>query len=146
VPFLALDEIVGAFEPEVLRLDEQLDAIQVDLLGTAPARVHGELIGIRRTLSEAFQALGWYAGDLSHVAGGPAELLGAKAAAEPLLGNHHKHVALLRDAAKDYRDEAQDALGQVATDAASQQGQAINVLTVVAAVFLPLTVITGISG
>ena len=49
-------------------------------------------------------------------------------------------------AARDYRDESQEALGQVAANISSRQGQFINILTVISAIFLPLTFVTGYFG
>jgi len=96
-------------------------------------------------LSEAVQALGYYSGDLNRFLGA-SQLPGISAGAEPLFDHHRARVSQLREAAKDYREEAQDALGQVAATVSGRQGQVINILTVVAAIFLPLTFITGYFG
>jgi magnesium transporter len=68
------------------------------------------------------------------------------AAGESGFNLHRKRAAQLRDAARDYRDESQDALGQAAANISSRQGQFINILTVISAVFLPLTFLTGYFG
>jgi Mg2+ and Co2+ transporter CorA len=146
VLFLVLDQIVDTFEPALLQLDSHLDEIQVALLRGTPAGVQDELINARRTLSEVVQALGWYARDLHHLVGNAGQLPGMNPAATPLFDQHRTLVTTLRDAARDYRDETQDALGQVADNAASRQGQLVNFLTVLATIFAPLTFITGYFG
>jgi Mg2+ and Co2+ transporter CorA len=146
VLFLVLDEIVDTFEPALLQLDSHLDEIQVALLRGTPAGVQDDLINARRALSEVVQALGWYDRDLHHLVGNVGQLPGMNPAAAPLFDQHRKLVTTLRDAARDYRDETQDALGQVADNSASRQGQLINLLTVIATIFLPLTFITGYFG
>ena len=64
----------------------------------------------------------------------------------PLFDRHQARVRRMSDAVKDYRAEATDALGQYATNVTNRQGQLINVLTVVSAIFLPLTFLTGFFG
>ena len=64
--FFILNQLIGSFEPNLVQLDSKLDQIQLALLGGSPPGVEGELIRIRRELSEAVQALGWYVGDLHH--------------------------------------------------------------------------------
>lgn len=143
--FFILDQLIGSFEPDLVQLDSKLDQIQLALLGGSPPGVDGELIRIRRELSEAVQALGWYVGDLHHF-DSARQLPGMDAAGESGFNLHRKRAAQIRDAARDYRDESQDALGQVAANISSRQGQFINILTVISAVFLPLTFLTGYFG
>ena len=143
--FFVLDQIVGSLEPDLLHLDKTLDQIQLALLRRSPSGGNGELLAIRRQLSAAVQALGWYVGDLQHHLGAP-QPSGLKDAAGPRFALHHIRATQLRDAAKDYRDESQDALGQVAANTSGRQGDFINILTVINAVFLPLTFVTSYFG
>ena len=145
VLFFVLDQIVGSFEPDLVQVDARLDAVQIALLDHRPPGVKQELIKTRRVLSEAVQALGWYAGDLNHFLGA-SQLPGMNASAETLFTYHRSRVAQLREAAKDCREEAQDALGQITANVSDRQEQLINILTVVGAIFLPLTAITGYFG
>lgn len=145
VLFFVLDQVVDSFEPDLVQLDGRLDTVQVALLDRPPPGVRQELIKARRALSETVQALGWYAGDLNRFLGA-SQLPGMNPGAGPLFLYHRTRVAQLREAAKDCREEAQDALGQVAGNVSGRQEQLINILTVVGAVFLPLTFITGYFG
>ena len=143
--FFILNQLIGSFEPNLVQLDSKLDQIQLALLGGSPPGVEGELIRIRRELSEAVQALGWYVGDLHHF-DSARQLPGMDAADESGFNLHRRRAAQIRDAARDYRDESQEALGQVAANISSRQGQFINILTVISAIFLPLTFVTGYFG
>jgi hypothetical protein len=100
---------------------------------------------MRRLLSETIQALGWYLGDL-HRYHGARQLPGISAVVGPRLALHGIQVAQLQNAAKGYRDQSQDALGQVGSDVSSRQGDFINILTVFSTVFLPLTFLTSYFG
>lgn len=143
--FFILHQIVGSFEPDLLQLDKELDRIQRALVRVSPSGTERELIAIRHELSETVQALGWYLGDL-HRYQGARQLPGISAVAGPRLALHGIQVAQLRNAAKDYRDQSQDALGQVGSDVSRRQGDFINILTVFSTVFLPLTFLTSYFG
>ena len=119
--FFILDQLIGSFEPDLVQLDKKLDQIQFALLAGSPPGVDDELIKIRRELTEAVQALGWYVGDL-HYFESVRLLPGMTAAGEPGFDLHRKRATQIRDAARDYRDESQDALGQVAANISSRQG------------------------
>jgi magnesium transporter len=139
--FFILDQLIGSFEPDLVQLDKKLDQIQLALLAGSPPGVDDELIKIRRELTEAVQALGWYVGDLHHFES-VRQLPGMTAADEPGFDLHRKRATQIRD----YRDESQDALGQVAANISSRQGQFINILTLISAIFFPLTFLTGYFG
>lgn len=62
------------------------------------------------------------------------------------LDRHRQRVIRLTDAAREYREEAREALSQYAENISGRQGQVINFLAVISAIFLPLTFITGYFG
>lgn len=149
--FIVLDSLVGSFEPQMLALDKRLDEIQEALLdGGSPPNLHDEIVRIRRTLAQAVQSLTWYANDVQDLSGSIDQLPGMHPGAEAHFDRHQQRVIRTRDTASAYRDEAKEALGQfssnASSNAANRQGQLINVLTVVATLFLPLTFITSFFG
>ena len=147
VLFLVLDVLAGSFEEQFLALDARLDEIQVELLTTSSSGSQAEVLAIRRRLADAVQSLGWYTGDLDDViAAGVAQLPGLGPGAQAHLDRHRQRVVRLTDAAREYRDEAREALGQYAQNISGRQGQVINFLAVISAIFLPLTFITGYFG
>lgn len=145
--FLVLDDLTSSFEPQLLALDARLDEIQVELLTSAPRGAQAEVLAMRRVLASAVQSLGWYTGDLEDLnAAGVAQLPGMGPGAQPHFDRHRQRVIRMRDAARDYREEAGDVLGQFSASVSSRQGQVINFLAVISAIFLPLTFITGYFG
>ena len=145
--FLVLDDLAGSFEEQFLALDARLDEIQVELLTTSSRSTPAEILAIRRRLADAVQSLGWYTGDLDDViAAGVAQLPVLGPGAQPHLDRHRQRVVRLTDAAREYREEAREALGQYSQNIAGRQGQVINFLAVISAIFLPLTFITGYFG
>jgi Mg2+ and Co2+ transporter CorA len=146
VLFLVLDSLVGSFEPQVLALDQRLNDIQETLLNGSSPNLHDEIVRIRRTLSGAVRVLTWYGNDLDDFAGNVDQLPGTGPGSEAHFDRHRQRVRRMRDAAKDYREEAKDALAQYSSNTTNRQGQLINILTVVATLFLPLTFITSFFG
>ncbi len=147
VLFLVLDDLAGSFEEQFLALDARLDEIQVELLTSSSRGAQAEVLAIRRRLADAVQSLGWYTGDLDDlIAAGIAQLPGMGPAAQPHLDRHRQRVIRLTDAAREYREEAREALGQYSENISGRQGQVINFLAVISAIFLPLTFITGYFG
>ena len=147
VLFLVLDELAGSFEEQFLALDARLDEIQVQLLTNSSRGSQAEVLAIRRRLADAVQSLGWYIGDLDDlIAAGTGQLPGLGSGAQPHLDRHRQRVVRLTDAAREYREEAREALGQYSENISGRQGQVINFLAVISAIFLPLTFITGYFG
>jgi Mg2+ and Co2+ transporter CorA len=147
VLFLVLDNLIASFEQQMLAFDKRLDEVQDSLLdGASPPSLHNQLLRIRRSLTDAGQALTWYANDLQDFADSVDQLPGMGPGAKLHFDHHQQRVIRTRDAAKDYRDEAKDALSQFSSNTANRQGQLINVLTVVSTFFLPLTFITSFFG
>ena len=72
---------------------------------------------MRRRLAGAAQSLRWYAGDLDELnAGGIGQLPGMGPGAQPHFDRHRSRVIRMRDAARDYSDDAQDVLGQFSSN------------------------------
>ena len=147
VLFLVLDDLAGSFEEQFLALDARLDEIQVELLTNSSRGSQAEVLAIRRRLADAVQSLGWYTGDLDDViAAGVAQLPGLGPGAQAHLDRHRQRVVRLTDAAREYREEAREALSQYSENISGRQGQVINFLAVISAIFLPLSFITGYFG
>ena len=66
--------------------------------------------------------------------------------AQQLLDRHRRRVARLGENGRDIRAEAKDALSHYSDIIAAGRVQVINSLTIVAAVFLPLSFLTGYFG
>src|SRR5215469_3075926 len=97
-------------------------------------------------LTDAIQELGWYAHDLADTAEMVAELPGTHPDAQQHLDRHRRRVTRMQENTRNVRGQAKDALSQYSAVIARRQAQVINALTIVATVFLPLTLLTGYFG
>jgi len=103
-----------------------------------------EVLAIRRRLADAVQALGWYTGDLDDLnTAGVARLPGMGQAAQAHLDRHRQRVIRLTDAAREYREEAREALSRLGPVPAHPRGGFHHRLQKAAPGLLPSEVIEG---
>jgi magnesium transporter len=147
VLFMVLDALAASFQPVLGRLDARLDELEAMALGGALAPDYlQQIVEIRRVLAPIMRALAPYRSDLAGVFGAIHRLPGMGAGALVYFESHRNHVAAIYEYAKDCRDETRDALQVYSSATADRQGYVINWLTVLAAIFAPLTVVTAYFG
>jgi len=147
VLFMVLDALAASFQSVLGRLDSALDELEANALGgVVGSDDFQRILHIRRVLTPIIRAVGPYRSDLVGVLGAIHRLPGMGAGAQEYFDSHRNHVAAIHEYANDCRDETRDALQTYSSATADQQGWVINWLTVVAAIFLPLTVVTSYFG
>jgi Mg2+ and Co2+ transporter CorA len=144
---MVLDALATTFESVLARLDAQLDELEAAVLGGPPIPGYlKQVLEVRQVLTPIIRALAPYRRDLVSILGDIDRLPGMQAGTQQYLDSHRSHVVALFDAANDCRDETRDAMSAFSSATSERQGQVINWLTIVAAVFLPLTFVTGYFG
>lgn len=147
VLFMVLDALANTFESVLSRLDVQLDTLEAAVLVGPPIPGYlQQVLGVRQVLTPVIRAIGPYRRDLVSILGDLDRLPGMQAGSQPYFDAHRSHVVALFDAANDCRDETRDAMAAFSSATSERQGEVINWLTIVAAVFLPLTFVTGYFG
>jgi magnesium transporter len=147
VLFMVLDALVNTLESLLPRLSARLDRLEAAILVGLPTPGYlQQILEVRQLLSPIMRALAPYRRDLVSILGDVDRLPGMQAGSQRYFDSHRSHVAALFDAAKDCRDETRDAMAAYSSATSERQGQVINWLTIVAAVFLPLTFLTGYLG
>jgi magnesium transporter len=144
--FLVTDVLIGSFRPQLLAIDDRLGEIQLGMLRGVSPTVHEELVKILGILTDAIQELGWYAHDLEDIADMVDGLPGTRPGAQQHFDRHRRRVTRMQENARNIREQAKDALSHYSESVAGRQAQVINVLTIVATVFLPLSFLTGYFG
>lgn len=147
VLFIVLDALVNTFESVLPRLDAQLNKVEAAVLvgPPMPGYLH-QVLEVRQVLTPIIRALGPYRRDLVSILGDVDRLPAMQTGSQQYFESHRSHVVALFDAANDCRDETRDVMAALSSANSERQGQVINWLTIVAAVFLPLTVLTGFFG
>ena len=147
VLFMVLDALANTFEYVLARLDAQLDELETAVLGGPPMPGYlQQVLEIRQVLTPIMRALWPYRRDLVGILGDVDRLPGMRSGSQQYFESHRRHVVALLDAANDCRDETRDAMSAFSSATSERQGEVINWLTIVAAVFLPLTFVTGYFG
>ena len=144
--FLVTDILIGSFRPQLLAIDDRLGEIQLGMLRGVSPTVHDELVKTLGILTDAIQELGWYAHDLEDIAEMVDGLPGMRPGAQQHFDRHRRRVTRMQENARNIREQAKDALSHYSEFVAGRQAQVINVLTIVATVFLPLSFLTGYFG
>jgi Mg2+ and Co2+ transporter CorA len=147
VLFMVLDALATTFESVLARLDAGLDELEIAVIGGPPMPGYlTQVLEVRKALTPIIRALGPYRRDLVSILGDVDRLPAMVAGTQQYLDAHRSHVISLFEAANDCRDETRDAISAFSTATNERQGEVINWLTIVAAVFLPLTFVTGYFG
>jgi len=147
VLFMVLDALVNTFESVLPLLAAQLDRLETAILVGQPIPGYvQQVLEVRQLLTPIMRALAPYRRDLVSMLGDVDRLPAMQAGSQRYFESHRDHVIALYDAGKDCRDETRDAMAAFSSASSERQGQVINWLTIVAAVFLPLTFVTGYLG
>jgi Mg2+ and Co2+ transporter CorA len=145
--FMVLDALASTFESVLARLDYRLDELEAAVLGGPPIPGYlQQVFEVRQVLTPILRALGPYRRDLVGILGDIDRLPGMQVGTQQYLESHRSHVMALFDSANECRGETRDAMEAYSMASTERQGEVINWLTIVAAVFLPLTFVTGYFG
>jgi magnesium transporter len=141
-----LTALLESFDPMLERLDESLYALEEQII-EAPKGVQVEqLVKLRKRLWELhrfWEPLELAARDLSVVS--KSGLTGISEHSEQIL-DYAERISDLVDRIGDLRQRATEAMESYGTSVSNKQSQVINRLTIISAVFLPLTFLTGFFG
>jgi magnesium transporter len=147
VLFMVLDALATTFETVLPRLEGRLDELETEVLGGLTKTGYlQQVIEIRQVLTPIIRGLAPYRRDLVSLLGSVDRAPGMQSGAQQYFDSHRRHVVALYDAANDCRDGTRDAVEAFNSANSERQGEVINWLTMVAAVFLPLTFVTGYFG
>ena len=143
---IILIELLESFDPLLERLDESLYALEGQIIQAPKGAQIEQLVGLRKRLWELhrfWEPLEIAVRDLSVAV--KSGLTGIIEHAEQLL-DYAERIADLVDRINDLRQRATEAMESYGTSVSNKQSQIINRLTIISAVFLPLTFLTGFFG
>lgn len=139
-----LDGIVDAYAPHMDRWEEEVERLDKEALRDPRAPVLGRILAIRKHMVK-----------LRRLAAGQAEILGELSrgreglihpAARPYFKDVHDHLVSVLEAADSLRDSVSIAVDIYLNSVNNRLNQIMKVLTVMSALMLPLTLVTGVFG
>jgi len=139
-----LDSIVDAYAPHMDRWEEEVERLDKEALRDPKAQVLGRILAIRKHMVK-----------LRRLAAGQAEILGElshgregliQPSARPYFKDVHDHLVSVLEAADSLRDSVWIAVDIYLNSVNNRLNQIMKVLTVMSALMLPLTLVTGVFG
>lgn len=143
---LVLDEVIDLYSPVLDQFDRKVTVLEDQLLSLSDGQknILGDIFALKRNLSRLKRVAVQQGELLTHlIKDGYDEILPVSI---PYLSNVRDHLARASDLADSCRDAVSSLVEAHLLSASNKANEAMKVLTVFAAIMLPLTVITGIYG
>ena len=142
---IVLTELVGSFDPLLEHLDELLNVLEEQVIQLPKEAQIEQLVRLRKqlwTLHRIWEPQRGATKDLLFSIRG---MIDKNVLAEQIRA-YTDHISDLLDRIDDLRQRAAEAMESYGTSVSNKQSQVINRLTIISAVFLPLTFLTGFFG
>ncbi len=139
-----LDAIVDAYPPHMERWEEEVERLDKEALRDPKASVLGRILAIRKHMVKLRRLAAGQAEILGELSRGRAGLI--HAAARPYFKDVYDHLVSVLEAADSLRDAVSIAVDIYLNSVNNRLNQIMKVLTVMSALMLPLTLVTGIFG
>jgi Mg2+ and Co2+ transporter CorA len=142
--FVVLNELLAGFEPVIEQCDESLDALETRIFESPRPELLRELSGMRQQLVTLHRALVPHRDELRDFGVSAAGMLAGPL--EQHLHEYRDRVEWMVDDIGDKRRRVNDAIQGYGASVSNLQARVINRLTIISAIFLPLTFLTGFFG
>jgi|WetSurMetagenome_2_1015567.scaffolds.fasta_scaffold28858_3 Mg2+ and Co2+ transporter CorA len=142
--FVVLNELLTGFEPVIEQYDESLDALETRIFESPRPELLQELSGLRQQLLAFNRALVPHRDELRDFGVSVVGMLAGHL--EQHLHEYRDRVERMVDDIGDKRQRVNDAIQGYGASVSNLQARVINRLTIISAIFLPLTFLTGFFG
>jgi magnesium transporter len=139
-----LDVLVDHYLPLVDRLADDVDKLENDVFGDSSAAMHQRILRIKRGISALRRIVGPQRDTLLALTRD--ELRAVPAELRPYLRDVYDRLARVADMLDSFRDESASVMELYLTASSNRMNEVIKRLTVIATIFLPLTVVTSYYG
>jgi magnesium transporter len=141
--YALLDAVVDAYFPVLESLSDELDAVENAVVGRPRADLVSAIYSIKREL-QALRRTVWPQRELFRSL--MRDLTPVAEETRVYLRDCEDHAVQIMDVVETYRERASSALDLYVTSINHRMNEVMKVLTIMATIFMPLTVITGIYG
>ena len=141
-----VDELVDSFFPALEDLDDEIDALQDSILADPSDEHLQRIYELRRRLARLRAVIGQEAVLAQRWVSGAPELPHLSPEGEHYLRDVHDHLVRLDGRIETYRELLANVMDTYFTAMSQNLNAAVKQLTVIAAIFLPLSFITGFFG
>jgi magnesium transporter len=141
-----IDALVDSFFPVLSRFDEQIDALEDDILEKPTEEQLGTLFTMKRSLVALRKVITPQRDMFAGLAGAQSNLPGMTPDAERYFRDLYDHLIRISDLVDSYRDLLSGAMDTHLSTVSNRLNQVMKQLTIIATIFLPLSFITGFFG
>lgn len=139
-----IDALVDNVLPTIDRIDEAADAIEEEIVRNPQKSTIEAIMKLKRSTLRIHRVMAPQREVLNRLSRGEFPLI--REAAQIFYRDIYDHVARIEDLNQTLRDRADYALATYLSSVANRQNEVMKVLSIVAAIFLPLTLVAGIYG
>ena len=139
-----IDALVDNVLPTIDRMDEAADAIEEETVRSPQKSTIEAILKLKRSTLRVHRVMAPQREVLNRLSRGEFPLI--REAAQIFYRDIYDHVARIEDLNQTLRDRADYALATYLSSVANRQNEVMKVLSIIAAIFLPLTLVAGIYG
>ncbi|OGP13342.1 MAG: magnesium and cobalt transport protein CorA [Deltaproteobacteria bacterium RIFCSPLOWO2_02_FULL_50_16] len=141
---LLLDEIVDLYNPLIDHYDQRIDIMEDQVLEESKKNILNEIFDCKKSLSRLKRNNGKQEEMIRHlIKDGYDKIIPTSI---PYLSNVHDHLLIVAGRSDSYKDSLNSLIDAHLMTSTNKANEIMKVLTLFAAIMLPLTVITGIYG
>ena len=141
-----LDSLSDSVLPMLASFDDQVDAIQDQILLKPQRDQQEELFGLRRWLSDVRKVVAPQRDMLNSLISQRIDLPGLDKETEPYFRDLYDNMIKINDLVDSHRDLVSSSMDSYVAQMANRQNDVMKQLTIMATIFLPLTFLTGFFG
>ena len=142
--YLILDTVVDNYFPALDALDDQIDTVEDEVIGSPEPSVLQGIFGLKRQLIDLRRVLVNTRDATLHLQRDPNSIIDAEH--QPFVRDIYDHVARLLDSVDTERDLLNNALDIYLSSVANRTNEVMKVLAIISTIALPALAVTGIYG
>jgi magnesium transporter len=141
---LIIDKIVDDYAPMLEALDDEIDAIELEVFARPSQRTMARILRIKQNIMVIRRVATYQREMLNRLSRGEFDLI----TQEEMIyyRNVYDHLVRMTDVADSYRDITSGLLDAYLSVTSNNLNQIMKVLTIISTIFLPMSVITGVFG
>ena len=141
-----LDSLVDSVFPMLAAFDDQVDAIQEQILLKPEREQQESLFTLRRWLSEVRKVVAPQRDMLNALLSQRVDIPGMDRESEPYFRDLYDNMIRINDLVDSHRDLVSSSMDSYTSQLSNRQNDVMKQLTIMATIFLPLTFLTGFFG
>ncbi len=146
IVYRVLSALADTFFPFLSKFDDQIDALEDDILKAPTEAQLGELFGMKRTLMDMRKVIAPQRDMMAGIATGMTDVPGLTDESSRYFRDLYDHLIRVSDQVDNYRDLLTSVMDTHLSTVSNRLNVVMKQLTIIATIFLPLSFLTGFFG